>query len=784
MRAVRSALRGGLTGRRVPNMVIGLVVLVSTAASTLAAGLLVDANAPFDHAFNAQRGAQVAATVDVAKVSQRQLAAALRRPGITAAAGPFPEATVGGQTTYPGVAGVSQLPPVTLAGRAAPGGPVDDLTLTQGRWPQRPGQVTMSRDVAAYLGLQLGQRITLTGVPGQPRLTVVGIAKSITDTAGGWVVPAQITALHTPAMAQVLLRFASAGSEAAVTGDISGLRAALPPGALAGTQSWLSVKLQATSSIAPWLPFIVAFGLIGLVMSVLIVVNVVSGAVLAGTRRIGVLKSVGFTPGQVVAAYVLQVAVPAVIGCAVGVAGGNLLAVPLLGQTARVFGVGGLGIAWWVDLVVPLAVLGLAGVAALVPALRAGRLSAVAAIAIGRAPRPSHGYAAHRLLGRVTAVPRPVSIGLAEPFARPARTAVTLAAILFGAVSVTFGAGLAASLDRAALDLSQAQAEPVIVGLPGPPGRGGRGPDGPSVAQQERAALAALRAQPGTRRSVTEADGLLSVPGIARPVNVTAFGGDASWTGYAMITGHWFLGPAEADVNTYFLTATGKKVGDTFTLWSGRRHVTMRIAGEVFDPGHGATMLTSMSTVASVDPALYTGQYDVALQPGTSARAYMNALSARLGQDYFVGPAGGGSEFTIVTQLVAVLTALLVVVAGLGVLNTVVLQIRERTHDLGVFKAVGMTPRQTVAMVLCSVAGVGLAAGLIAVPAGVALQRYVVPVMGHAAQTDVPASLLNVYHPGELVLLALAGVAIAVVAALIPAGWAARTRTALALRAE
>ena len=59
--AVRAA-RGGLSGRRVQAMVIGLVVLISTAASTLALGLLVDSNAPFDHAFAAQNGAEVTAT--------------------------------------------------------------------------------------------------------------------------------------------------------------------------------------------------------------------------------------------------------------------------------------------------------------------------------------------------------------------------------------------------------------------------------------------------------------------------------------------------------------------------------------------------------------------------------------------------------------------------------------------------------------------------------------------------------------------------------------------------
>ena len=56
--------------------------------------------------------------------------------------------------------------------------------------------------------------------------------------------------------------------------------------------------------------------------------------------------------------------------------------------------------------------------------------------------------------------------------------------------------------------------------------------------------------------------------------------------------------------------------------------------------------------------------------------------------------------------------------------------------------------------------------------------------MAHAAQTDVPTSVLTVYHPLVLVVLALSGLVIAVAGALLPAGWAARARTASALRAE
>jgi hypothetical protein len=84
----------------------------------------------------------------------------------------------------------------------------------------------------------------------------------------------------------------------------------------------------------------------------------------------------------------------------------------------------------------------------------------------------------------------------------------------------------------------------------------------------------------------------------------------------------------------------------------------------------------------------------------------------------------------------------------------------------------------------CSVAGTGLLAGVLAVPAGIAVHRYVIPAMAGAAGLGVPSSLQNVYGAGELAALALAGLVIALAGALLPAGWAAQSRTALALRAE
>ena len=114
----------------------------------------------------------------------------------------------------------------------------------------------------------------------------------------------------------------------------------------------------------------------------------------------------------------------------------------------------------------------------------------------------------------------------------------------------------------------------------------------------------------------------------------------------------------------------------------------------------------------------------------------------------------------------------------------VVLETRERVHDLGVHKALGMTPKQTTAMVISSVVVTGLIGGVIGAPVGVILQRMIVTDMGETAGFNLPASVLDIYSTAELMLFGVGGLVIAVLGSLLPAGWAARTRTATALRTE
>jgi putative ABC transport system permease protein len=452
-----------------------------------------------------------------------------------------------------------------------------------------------------------------------------------------------------------------------------------------------------------------------------------------------------------------------------------------------VYGVGSQQVPWWASATAPAGMLVLVLLAGFGPALRAGRLSAAQAIAAGRAPRAGHGYAAHRLVARLR-LPRPLGLGLAAPFARPARTVVTLAAIAFGATAVIFAFGLHASLGRAAASQSHSATIAVYVEQFGPVGGSGDGPPPVPNAAQDAAAVAALRAQPGTLHAVAHYEDQVTVPGIAANVIAQAFGGDASWTGFGIIAGHWYDAPGEVDVNTAFLTASGLAVGDTATVEVGTGPVTrVRIVGEVFHPSDKPTLWGSPGTLPGVATQANLQDYEVGLRPGTSAAAYVQAVNRTLGSSspwQATTEDGGGQFYTIASDLVGLLALMVAIAAGLGVLNTVLMTTRDRVHDLGVFKALGMRPGQVLIMVAGWIAVPAVVAAAIAAPAAVALNTATVRAMAGTAHTGIPASFTQVFPPSRLALLSLAAVVIAVTGALLPAAWAARVLPATALRAE
>ena len=203
-------------------------------------------------------------------------------------------------------------------------------------------------------------------------------------------------------------------------------------------------------------------------------------------------------------------------------------------------------------------------------------------------------------------------------------------------------------------------------------------------------------------------------------------------------------------------------------------------------------MYASWPALGGAAAGLAVSHYDIALRPGTSTGDYIQALTRALGPGYDAyTPSGGSIAAQVNTSCFRLLALVVVVLAGLGVLNSVLMATRERVHDLGIFKAVGMTPGQTIAMTVSGIIPPAAIAAVIALPAGLSLQAALVQHLSASAfQTrtgsgrTLPPSYIHVLGAADLLLLALAGLGIAAIGALGPATWAATARAATALRTE
>jgi putative ABC transport system permease protein len=763
--AVWRAARAAVRRRRLQTAVIAVVVLFSTATLVVALRLLDASSAPFDRVFDEQAGAHVVAVHEPATAVP------------PATAGPFPQVVL----VVPGDVDMFHVSgPLTVVGRADPGGPVARVDLWDGRWATGPGEIVLA-DLPPAPGYhpasQTGKVIRFED---GPALTVVGFAYDVSQTADGWVTPAQMAQLH-PTAAQSLYRLPGAPDERAV----EAFTATLPRDGLLATQSYLTIKEAVAAGPGAYVPFLVVFGLLGLLVAVLVVANVVSGAVVSGYRHIGVLKALGFTPAQVVAVYLTMVSVPAVAGSALGTVGGEVAARPLLSNAFLGLGFSGdVGSGHGVQLVAFTGILAVVLLAALLPALRARRLPAAEAISAGSAPRSGRGLRVQRWLSGVR-LPRSVSLGLGLPFARPARSALTVAAVVLGVTTVTFAGGLAASVTRFSDVADRTETAPVAVRPLNPKFQ--QGVTTRTDAEIERL----LRSLPGTGRVTAELGFDVPVVGQTQPIPVVFLRGDRDLMGFreGLVEGRWLQAPGEVVVPSTLLHERGITVGDRLTLEFDGRRTEVTVVGETVNGGPGGPgLLTGWETLQRVAPdrpiAGHEVLYEVSLTPGTTVQPYLAAVRAA-DPGLAAWDNSGINPFTIsMISLSTVLSLMLGTVAALSVFNTVVLNVRERRRDLGMLKSIGMTPRQVVAMTVTSMAGLGLLGGLVGVPAGVLTHRLVVPLAAGAAKVDIPLAMLQVWRPGLLLLLIVTGGVIAVLGALVPARAAARLTIAEVLRTE
>lgn len=245
--------------------------------------------------------------------------------------------------------------------------------------------------------------------------------------------------------------------------------------------------------------------------------------------------------------------------------------------------------------------------------------------------------------------------------------------------------------------------------------------------------------------------------------------------------------PGAMLVSTSAAEDLGVRVDDEVTVtFPETGDVTMRVVG-TFSKGsliNASYLITLPDFAANVTSSL-DGAILMNTAPGVDPGQAKAAIEAALA-DYPNVTVNDPQDITqqardSVDQLLGIITAMLllaVIVAVLGIVNTLVLSVVERTRELGLLRAVGATRRQVRTVVrresvltalLGAVTGIVLGAA-----AGIALSRALVA-EGITA-LDVPMGTLAVYL--------VVAVAVGVIAAIGPARRASKVDVLRAITAE
>lgn len=112
-------------------------------------------------------------------------------------------------------------------------------------------------------------------------------------------------------------------------------------------------------------------------------------------------------------------------------------------------------------------------------------------------------------------------------------------------------------------------------------------------------------------------------------------------------------------------------------------------------------------------------------------------------------------------NLLVVLLGFSLLIALLGIVNTLALSVAERKHEIGLLRAVGMTRRQVRRMIRWEAVLIAVFGGVLGLIVGVVLGSAVVLAVGQGLELTLPVGQLI----GYLVVAAIGGV----IAAIVPA---------------
>ena len=570
--------------------------------------------------------------------------------------------------------------------------------------------------------------------------------------------------------------------------------------------------------------FMLAFGGLALFVGGFVIFNTLSTTVAQRTRELATLRTLGASRRQVLGSVLLESLVIGAVASALGLVLGPALARGLsalfaalgqdLPQIDAVVATRTVVVSLLVGILITL-------VAGLFPALRATSVPPISAVREGALPRSPLAQHAPYAAGAAIAagvgllafgmfapglsvsrvllllaigcfvlfvgvavisarLVKPLASVLAWPAARtggaagrlarqnsvrnPARTAVTASALMIGLALITFVAVLGQGLQRSLGDAVEqvVRADYVVTA-------DGSGPLAPSVARS-------LASQPGVETISSIRQGTARVFGADEPVN----GVDPA-TISAVASFDWVhgsdrtfaaLGARGAVVQSTFADEHDLDVGGRFGIRTAEgKRVELTVRGIYAPPKFDAVLGPVIVSRRTFD-ATFERPQDVLALVDVHGDA-SGARTATLGRALAGFPEADlqtraefidrrGKEMDDLLSLLYVLLALSVVVSLFGMVNTVALSVFERTRELGMLRAIGMTRRQVRRMVRQESVITGLIGAALGMPLGIFLAALVTTALAdEGVSFSLPVTTLGVF--------ALVAATAGIVSAVLPA---------------
>ncbi|MFB6631652.1 ABC transporter permease [Streptomyces sp. NPDC056362] len=730
--------------------------------------------------------------------------------------------------------------PPTLAGNWIEDPALNPYRLAEGHAPHAPGEVVVNRGAAKTAGLAVGDT-TVLRTPDPVKVTVVGLATFGGADGMGQVTWTGLTLAD--AEKHLTARPGEATSIAVRAGPgvsqeelVAALTPALPDGveAITGQQAAEeNTQMVSGRFLDLFTTFLLVFSGVAVLVSVFTIHNTFAVLVAQRTRENALLRAIGAARRQIVTGTLAEALAVGLLASlaglltGIGVAAGLQALFPAIGFP---FPEGDL-VVTGTSLLLPLGVgLAVCAGSALLPAVRAGRTvplaalretdvdasgtsrrraltggallaTAVGTVLAGVLGTPSLwlaslgaglAVAAFVVLGPVAAtlavrvLGRPLrgtNRGLARRNAlrSPGRTAATATALMIGVAVVTlftvFGASLKATMDRT---VDRSFAGDVAIGTPSF-GAGGSGLS-PRLAPAV-AALPEVDTAVGLGRGVAEVDGrgraltVTDPAALARTLDLGEVQGSLTGLGTDGIA-------VAADEAADSGLAPGRTAVLTFT--DGSRHTfTVRAVYQRADlAGDYLVTRAAWAPHRTQDADRLVA---VSFRDGVGAKqgkAAVTEVADRYGhpevqtrEEYAAASAGG---IDMMLTLIYALLALAVLIALLGIANTLTLSVHERTRELGLLRAVGQTRTQLRAMVRWEsvlVAAFGTVGGL-------ALGAFLGWVLVRATDGSGGSALAFAVPVVRLAAVALVGLVAGALAAWRPARRAARLEILRAIATE